>query len=754
MERLRDTLLELDGVHRVEIDVENLRVSFTFDTNITSFERIEARARQLGIEIAERYVHESLRLDGLDCPDCALKLEKAVGRLNGVLWSSVNYASSILSVEYEQGVVDRKAIVDRVHGMGYDVSEPQPLRGVLSAAPKPIWHNRRVIATAISGIFLLAALIASAIGAGELVLIPLYAVSIIAGGIFSARAGLLSLRVISLDTNLLVTLAAAGAIYLGEWGEAASVLFLFSLGSALESYTVDRTRKSIRNLIELSPSDAAVIRDGAEQRVLLEDVRVGEVMLVRPGEKIPLDGIVTSGVSSVDESAITGEPTAKEKFEDSPVYSGTVNQRGSLEVKVTRLVGDDTLSRIIHLVEEAQAQKAPSQQFSERFGRIYTPFVVGLSVVCAVISVIYHDPGLFRQSLVLLVVACPCALVISTPVAIVAAIGNAAKNGILIKGGAHLEEMGAISVFAFDKTGTLTVGRPIVTDVVAFDDAGRHDVLRIAASIEARSEHPLADAIIKKAADEGIKLLDVAYFEAMPGFGARAVVDGHECHIGNGHLLEKLELPVPDAKVSGLVDAGKTLMYVTCNGKTIGAIAAVDEVRETSKSVVASLKKSGITKTIMLTGDNQATARAVARQVGIDAVEAELLPGDKVDCIRSLAARYGKVAMVGDGINDAPALAAATVGVAMGGAGTHAALETADIALMADDLSMLPYGVRLSRATLRTIKVNIGFSVLMVVALVSLTLIGKLDLTRGIIGHEGSALLVIGNGMRLLRRRS
>ncbi|HOK55629.1 MAG TPA: HAD-IC family P-type ATPase, partial [Armatimonadota bacterium] len=352
-----------------------------FDTNIISVDRIEERARQLGIEIAEKYAHESLPLDGLDCPDCAIKLEKAVERMGGVLWSSVNYATSVLSVEYEQETVDHQAIVGRIRDMGYDVAEVRPIGAAQAAAPKPAWLNRRAITTAISGTFLAAGLIASVAGAGEVITNLLYAVSIISGGFYAARAGILSLRAFSMDTNLLITIAVIGAIYLGEWVEGAAVIFLFSLGSALEAYTVDRARNSIRGLIELSPTEASVLRESGEERVKVEDVKVGETVVIRPGEKVPLDGVVTSGSSSVDESAITGESVPREKSAGSVVYAGTINQRGSLEVRVTRLVGDDTLSRIIHLVEEAQAQKAPSQQFSERFGRIYTPLVVGLAFI-------------------------------------------------------------------------------------------------------------------------------------------------------------------------------------------------------------------------------------------------------------------------------------------------------------------------------------------------------------------------------------
>ncbi|MEN6521204.1 MAG: heavy metal translocating P-type ATPase [Armatimonadota bacterium] len=752
MMRLKDALEELEGVSSVQIGAKGLNISLTYDANTISMEKIEDRVRQLGVEVAERYVHDSLHLEGLDCPDCAAKLEKAVGRMNGVLWSSVNYATSKLSVEYEQEKIEREAIADRVRNLGYTVTETVP-SGAETPVQKSAWLNRRVITTAASGVFLVAAIIASYLRAPAFVTIPLYAVSIISGGFYAARAGILSLKAFSMDTNLLITLAVVGAIYLHEYGEAAGVIFLFSLGSALEAFTIDRTRRSIRGLIGLSPKEASVIRDGKEAKNRVEDIKVGETVIVRPGERIPLDGVVERGVSSVDESAITGESVPREKSTGLPVYAGTINQRGSMEIRVTKLVGDDTLSRVIHLVEEAQEQKAPSQQFSEKFGRVYTPIVVGLAVVIALYALIDTNPELFRRSLVLLVVACPCALVISTPVAIVSAIGNAAKNGILIKGGAYLEEMGRVSVVAFDKTGTLTTGQLEVTDIIALD-SDRNEVLKIAASIESRSEHPLAESILKKASEEKIELYDLAFFEALPGIGARGVMDSQVCHIGNQRLLEQLKIPVPEpGTVEKIRREGKTSMFVVSEGKVIGIIAAADTIRESSRDSIAALRNEGIAKTIMLTGDNTITAHAVAERLGIDDIEAELLPEEKVDQIRKLVSRYGKVAMIGDGINDAPALAAATVGIAMGGAGSHAALETADLALMADDLGMLPYGIRLSRSSLRVIKQNIGFSVFVVVGLVAMTLAGSLSLTLGIIGHEGSALLVIANGMRLLRQR-
>lgn len=753
VDRLKQAIIELDGVSEVAFDMKLKSLSLAYDSNVVTMDRIQERVGRLGVEVKEKYIHKSYKLVGLDCPDCAMKLEKAIGRLNGVLWSSLNYATSILSVEFEQHKTDSD-ILKRIKDLGYDVELPQVAGGTGQPARSSLMRNK-VLAAGISGLFLAAGLIASWQGVEYSFVRWLYVISIISGGFYTARAGILSLRAITFDTNLLVTLAAIGAVAIGEWSEAASVMFLFALGSALEAFTVERTRNSIKGLMELSPKEASVIRNGREMRVSVEEVCVGETIIVRPGDRIPMDGVVVNGLTSVDESAITGESVPSEKTVGSTVYAGTINQRGSLDIRVTRLVGDDTLSRIISLVEEAQAMKAPSQQFSERFGRVYTPIVVGIAVLLSIVALVARDFEWFRRALVLLVVSCPCALVISTPVAIVAAIGNAARNGVLVKGGAHLEELGRVSVVAFDKTGTLTAGKLVVTDVIPISDASQSEILRIAASIEDRSEHPLAEAILKRAADDSVPLNDLSYFEAIPGMGARGVLDSQACYVGNQRLLASLNIQLNDNElIDRLRSEGKTIVFVLKEDVLLGIIAAADVLRESSTGTIAELKKSGIKKTIMLTGDSQLTAHAVARTLGIDGVEADLLPEDKVDRVRHLVSRYGKVAMVGDGINDAPALAVSTVGVAMGGAGTHTALETADVVLMADDLSRLPYGMRLSNKALRIIRTNIAFSVSVVVLLVALTLSGTLNLTAGIFGHEGSALLVIANGMRLLRMRA
>ncbi len=552
-----------------------------------------------------------------------------------------------------------------------------------------------------------------------------------------------------------MTVAAAGAIALREYFDAAAVMFLFSLGSTLEAYTVEKARRSIASLVEAFPSTATVRRDGELVSVKLEDIEVGEIVLIKPGEKVPVDGTVVVGESSMNEAPVTGESTPREKALGDMVYAGSVNGRGSLEVRTTNTAEDNTIARIVHMVEEAQAEKAPSQRFSEAFGRYYTPCVIGLAVLVALVG-----PTLFGgdhkswigRALTLLVVSCPCALVISTPVAIVAAIANAAKSGVLIKGGAHLETLGVVSTCAFDKTGTLTKGKMSLCGVVPFNGHTVDEVLGIAAAIESRSEHPLADAILGAAREADLPEGHVSFFEAFPGKGARAVVDGGAFYVGSPRLMEELSVEVPGTTaMAELQTRGCTVIYLSDTECLWGAIGAADSPKEGTADAVRRLRHVGIMKTVMLTGDTAQSGRAVASLLGIDEERSELLPDDKLAAIRELRSDGCRVAMVGDGINDAPALAAADVGIAMGGAGSQMAVEAADVALMADDIAMLPYAIALSRRTRGVIIQNTAFALAVVIGLLAGALTSKITLATGVLGHEASALLVIANSMRLLK---
>ena len=578
----------------------------------------------------------------------------------------------------------------------------------------------------------------------------LFAAAIILGGYPLFKTGLKNLIRLDFDMKTLMTIAIIGAAIIGEWSEGAVVVILFAISEVLEGYSMEKARASIRSLMELAPTEALVVRNGKEILLKAEDIEIGDLMLVKPGQMIAMDGIIVDGHSSVNQAAITGESVPVEKAVDDEVFAGTLNEEGFLKIKVSRVVDDTAIAKIIHLVEEAQAEKAPSQQFVDRFAKYYTPVIMAIAALVAVVP-----PLLFAgswqesiyQGLAVLVVGCPCALVISTPVSIVTAIGNAARNGVLIKGGSYLEELGAVKAIAFDKTGTLTKGVPVVTDFINFSDD--ENLLTIIAALESKSQHPLASAIIKKAAYIAIDE-EVKEFTSITGKGIKGLVDGVEYRVGNMKLFDSISAEINE-QITALQNEGKTVMIVGTALEVLGLIAVADEVRESSRGVIERLHQLGIEHTILLTGDNQATADAIGCYVGVSGIEAELLPEDKLKFIKQFTSKFGRVGMVGDGVNDAPALASATVGVAMGGAGTDAALETADIALMNDDLTKLPFTIKLSRKTLRIIKQNITLS--LVVKLVALLLVvpGWLTLWIAIFADMGVTLLVTFNGLRLLR---
>ncbi|MCX6344924.1 MAG: cation-translocating P-type ATPase [Armatimonadetes bacterium] len=752
--RLKDILAELDGMQSVDIDTANRALLITYDKELVTFEEIQEHARLAGVTLAERYKHEIVQIAGLDCPDCANKLQTAIKRMDGVIWASLSYATLLLVVEFEAKKITLDAIKGRVTDFGYEVQESGP------AGPPPAKtirrRNVRSALTATSGTLLAAGLVIQYLLNYHSLAGWLFISSAITGGFFAARSGMLSVRALTPDTNFLMSAAALGALWLGDFSEAAAVMFLFSLGSTLEAHTVDKTRRSLRSLIEAFPTHATVKRNGHLEELHLNDIEIGDIVIIKPGEKVAVDGIVVDGESAIDEAPITGESIPKTKSLGDTVYAGSINGRGALEVRTTTNVEDNTLSRIVHLVEEAHAQRAPSQRFTERFGRIYTPTVIILAVIVAIAGpLILGGPfsDWMTRALTLLVVSCPCALVISTPVAIVAAIGNAAKSGILIKGGAHLEMLAEVSVVAFDKTGTLTIGKPTITEIIPFNGHDSNEILAIAASVESRSEHPLADAIINKARELDLKEHAIAFFEAFPGKGARAIVDGGVFYLGSRRFIEEIGCCVPQTEaVEHLLAKGNTVIFLAGDDGLWGAIGAMDILKKTSAEAIIRLKASGIHKTVMLTGDTIETARAISAHLGIDEHFAQLLPEDKLEIIHKLASNRDKVAMVGDGINDAPALAAANVGIAMGGAGSHAAIEAADVALMGDDIVMLPYAIILSRRAKKIIRQNVVFALLVVVLLVAGALMKKVTLATGVLGHEGSALLVIANSMRLLKR--
>jgi len=570
------------------------------------------------------------------------------------------------------------------------------------------------------------------------------AASLVAG-YQTARNAIVSLKYKVLGIEALVTIAVAGAIFIGEYWEAAAVTFLFMFGSYLEARTLEKTRSSLKSLLELAPVTASVFRAGIEVKVSPDDVLVGEKVVVRPGEKIPVDGKVISGKASVNQAAITGESIPVEKEKGDTVFTTTVIETGCLELEAIRVGDDTTFARIMEMVEEAQDSKAPTQKFIERFAKYYTPGIIVLSVIVYVIT---KD---LELTLTLLVISCPGAMVISAPVSIVAGIGNGAKKGILIKGGEYLEKAGKVQTVAFDKTGTLTVGRPVVTKIRAFKGT-EEDVLRMAAPVEVPSEHHLAKAIVQEALNKAISIAEATDFEVKSGFGVKGMVNGKNVLVGTRRLMAGENISIPreiEEYLQSEENTGNTVVLVADDDVIAGAISIADKIREDAYELVHKLKKVGIKKVIMLTGDNERTAKAVAESLGINEYYFELLPEDKVEKLKELK-KYSTVAMIGDGINDAPGLAVADIGIAMGVTGTDVAMETADMVLMSDNLDRLTYAFGLSRATMRNMKQNIYFAVAVVFILLIGVLTKNVFMASGMLVHEISVLLVIINAIRLM----
>lgn len=699
--------------------------------------------------------NSKLRVQGMDCADCAARLEKRLSRVPGVESIEVNFATANMNVIH-RGPLEE--IVHAVEKMGYYASsavndrETPPVTGLLHGNPY-------AFPTLAALIFLLLGAGTELFGAPPAASAALLGAAVIVGGFRPARAGWLTLvNTRELDMNTLMVVAVLGAWAIGQLEEAATVVFLFSLGNALQGYTLDRTRMSIKSLMELAPNEALLRREEGDYFVPVDELNLGDIVVVKPGARIPMDGRVAGGQSAVNQAPITGESLPVEKAAGDQVFAGTVNGPGLLEIEVTRLAGDNTVARIIHLVETAQAARAPSQQLVDRFAAYYTPAVLGAALLVAVIPPLLGGGDWktwFYESLSMLLIACPCALVISTPVSIVAALGSAARSGVLIKGGAFLEAMGSVSVVAFDKTGTLTAGQLKVAGIRTYNGASEKELLAIAGALESNSEHPLAAAVIESARAKGLALPRVDSFVSVPGQGASGEVMGRMHFIGSPRWLEErgLDVEAAAADIKSLQETGKTVILVSGDEKLLGLLAVSDAVRPGARRAVERLKTAGIGKTVMLTGDNCNTAAVIAGQAGIDEYMAGLLPEGKVEAVNKLLTRHGHVAMVGDGVNDAPAMAAATVGIAMGTAGTDAALETADIALMADDLQKLEYTVRLSRRTRRTIKQNLALALLIKAAVLLMVIPGWLTLWLAVAADVGSSLLVTLNGMRLLHSR-
>jgi len=714
----------------------------------------------------------AFKIHGMDCAEEVAILKRELGPL----------VDDIEQLRFD--VLNGKLIVEAgddlsqeqiVHAVNKTGMRAEAWKDVEPETKSGFWSDYgRTILTTASGLFGIAGFLSHVMIAGgftealgsegmgiahgvPVVSIILYVVGILAGTwivLPKAWRAVIRLRP---DMNLLMVVAVIGAAAIGEWFEAATVAFLFAVSLLLESWSVGRARRAIASLMSLTPPSARIRdKDGQLKEVSPDKTDVGTIFIVRPGEKIPLDGDVVSGISSVNQAPITGESVPVEKQPGSEVFAGTINGDGVIEAKSTKAAKDTTLAKIIRMVGDAQSKRSPSEQWVETFARYYTPAVMALAVLVFLIPPLLFSGEwsvwLYR-SLVLLVIACPCALVISTPVSIVAALAAAAKNGVLIKGGLYVEVPARLRAIAVDKTGTLTHGQPVVVDVVPLNDHSETELLERAAALEVHSNHPLAQAIVRKANEMGIDVPAAEEFEIVQGKGARGIVNGKMFWLGSHRYLEerKQETPEVHEQLQSLQDSGRSIVVIGNDEHVCGFFSLADTVRSETKGILAELHAEGIENVAMLTGDNRGTAEAIAREVGIDSVHAEMLPENKVDIVESLVEKYGQVAMVGDGVNDAPALARSSLGIAMGAVGTDAAIETADIALMSDDLSKLPWLIRHSKKTLAIIRQNIWFSLGVKLLFVVLTFAGFASLWAAIAADMGASLWVIANSLRLLR---
>jgi Zn2+/Cd2+-exporting ATPase len=702
--------------------------------------------------VCELHAEAVFRVEGMDCNEEVVILERRLKPLIGLEALSADLIGQRLHVKYDAAKLTTSAMVDAVGetGMRMWLEHEEPMLGGAALA----WRWKLMLAC---GGLLASAAILDASGPAYAAL-PLYLAAVAAGVVYPLRRALTAARSRTLDINVLMVVAVAGALALGDWPEAASVVFLFAVAQWLEVRTMERARQAIRALVDLAPREALVRRGGREQRLAVEAIVPGDEVIVRPGEKIPLDGVVLAGRSDVNEAPLTGESRPVDKVPGDEVYAGTINGHGAIELRVLRVGRDSRLARIIHLVETAQSRRAPVQSFVDRFAHVYTPVVLVLAAAIAVLPPLVASAPVtvwVYRALVLLVIACPCALVISTPVSIVAALSAAARHGVLIKGGAHLERLAGIRIIAFDKTGTLTKGELDVTDVAVLGRAVALDLIRLAAAVEARSAHPVAAAITRHAQALLPDLPPVRRFVSLPGMGAEGDVDGRRVVIGSEQLVETSGINVPDPwpDAARLRGEGKSLVFVAVDTALLGAIAVADRPRETAREAIELLRAQHVRAVAMLTGDHRDTAAAIARELKVDEYHAALLPEQKQALVESLRARHGALMMVGDGINDAPALAAADVGVAMGAAGSDVALETADVALMSDELLKLPYALRLSRVTMRNVKTNVAISLCLKAAFLGLAIAGVATLWMAVLADTGATVIVVANALRLLRAR-
>ena len=759
------------GIVGTVVDNHGRSMTIEFDPKTISDESVRAVASRLGPEAQRRFEKCVMRLGGRACEACALKLERKAEQIEGVRRARATFIGGVMSVAFDNAELSEDQVVAQVRETGAPVT---PF-GLVPGLPQNFgewvrYYNARIEigCTALTFVLMVAGWLAPRIGLGQSWANTFFAGAYLFGGIFGVQASIRSLRQWTIDVDLLMILAALGAAVVGAPFEGAMLLFLFSLSNVLQAYAIDRTRKAIHSLMKLRPDKALARRDGSSVLLPIEELVVGDILIVRPGESIALDSVIVEGESSIDESSLTGESIPVLKKIGDPVFAATINQTGGLEVRVTKLAKDSTIEKLIRMVEEAQSEKAETQRFLDRAEQFYAIGVVSLTLLLIAWPLVFlHEPfgTTFYRAMTVMVVASPCALIISTPASILSGIGGAARRGILFKGGVHLERTATIRVVAFDKTGTLTEGKPCVTDIICRNAVfplavelppEALDLLQLAASVEAKSEHPLAAAIVAEAKRRGLTSLNCTDFQSVSGKGASGVLEGRRICVGSMRYFDAFGGVLPESlsrTVDALQDAGKTCVLVGATDERgteiFGGVGIADVLRAETPEVVRALKEAGIERVVMLTGDNSRVASAIALQAGVDEFHAGLLPEDKVRVLKALES-IGPVAMVGDGVNDAPAIATATIGIAMGAAGTDVAMETADVVLMSDNLRNIPFAISLSRHARTVIWQNLAIATSVIVILVASALGLSLPLTLGVVGHEGSTVLVCLNGLRLL----
>ncbi len=766
---LEATLIHHKGIYRAHVkDSQPPRLCVHYNPNLVSLTEVERIARKTGSELTRRYHHERIPFHSPLSADAADILTQALETLPGMVHSSVNAAAGLAFVAYDTKLLERPAIEAAMHDLGYAPDASKEGQGdehdhgsAPAFLPHALQESWTYVLVGVAGLsFLIGWIGETFFGLPEQAALVLYIVAYVAGSYDIATHAIPGLLKGKFDTDILMLAAACGAALLGEWAEGAFLLFLFSLGHAGEHYALDHARNAVNALAELMPDIARVRRGKRIMEEPVDKLAIGDVVIVPPGERFPVDGKVSRGNSAVDQSPITGESVPVNKGPGDEVFAGTINQEAALDVQVTHLARDNTLNRVMEMVANAQSQQSPTQQFTRKFTRRFVPAILVLVAMVILLPPIL-DWMEWKQSfytgMLLLVASSPCALAIGTPAAVLSGIAQAARNGVLIKGGVHLENMGVIEVMAFDKTGTLTEGKFRVTDILPMNGYSAAELLTIAAAVEQQSNHPVAGAVVAAAREQQLELPSAGSLENVAGKGVISMIDRQPVLAGSIKLFQEtgwysLNEPL-EQTITRLEAEGKTTMAVSLGGKFLGVLALADTPRPGIHQVMDELRQLGIGKLVMLTGDNDRVAAQIAHQVGVTDVNAGLLPEDKLLAINKLKDAYGNVAMTGDGVNDAPALATATVGIAMGGAGTAVALETADIALMADDLGKLPFAVGLSRAARRIIIQNLTISLGVILVLIITSLTQTIALTGTVIVHEGSTIVVVLNALRLLRYR-